>query len=168
MGQLPPSLQLEVLTKHREQQAQLNRARFQEASKSAEGFSSLQMSSYIKQTELRRKMEAVRASSGNGSGNRMASKAGGHFVLEDHAEGVFLDLLAPYTPYAVPHVLVPATRHQQETMWLGGHRGIDMATSKLRLAQREKPSCSVQMNLHRSRCMFTLPEKAHLNGTGMS
>lgn len=102
VGQLPPSLQLEVLTKHREQQAQLNRARFQEASKSAEGFSSLQMSSYIKQTELRRKMEAVRASSGNGSGNRMASKAGGHFVLEDHAEGVFLDLLAPYAPCAVP------------------------------------------------------------------
>jgi len=83
VGQLPPSLQLEVLTKHREQQAALNRARFQEASKNAEGFSALQMTSYIKQTELRRKMEAVRAS----SARARSATAKSHFVLEDHAQG---------------------------------------------------------------------------------
>lgn len=86
VGQLPPSLQLEVLTKHREQQAQLNRARFQEASKNAAGFSALQMTSYIKQTELRRKMEAVRAS----SNKARSSAAKGHFVLEDHEQGAML------------------------------------------------------------------------------
>eukprot|EP00892_Ulva_mutabilis_P010526 jgi/Ulvmu1/7846/UM004_0076.1 len=82
VGQLPPSLQLEVLTRHREQQATLNRARFQAASSNAEGFSALQMRSYIKQTELRRKMDAVRATSSRGAA---ACKAGSHFVLEDHA-----------------------------------------------------------------------------------
>lgn len=83
VGQLPPSLQLEVLTKHREQQAAFNRARFQEASRNAESFSALQMTSYIKQTELRRKMEAVRAS----SAQAQSTTAKGHFVLEDHAQG---------------------------------------------------------------------------------
>lgn len=92
---LPPSLQMEVVTRLRDSQLVQNRAQFQDPDLDMQGFAAAQMRSYLKRTDLRREVDRVRdrmnAAAGYGIGGAaarpIASQAGRAFILQDHAEG---------------------------------------------------------------------------------
>ncbi len=62
LSTLPPSAQMDVMLKIREQSTMENRTRFQDVSEKTEEFSKLQISSYLKSSNLRQKIVAVTAS----------------------------------------------------------------------------------------------------------
>ena len=66
LSTLPPSAQMDVMLKIREQSTMENRTRFQDASEKTEEFSKLQISSYLKSSNLRQKIVAVTASANRG------------------------------------------------------------------------------------------------------
>lgn len=88
LSQLPTSLQIELMGKYRERQAMLNRSRFHENSTNAQAFSGLQMSTYLKQTELRRKVDKLKDDEAAQGEQRVNVQADSVFVLKDHSKGV--------------------------------------------------------------------------------
>ena len=66
LSTLPPSAQMDVMLKIREQSTMENRTRFQDVSEKTEEFSKLQISSYLKSSNLRQKIVAVTASANRG------------------------------------------------------------------------------------------------------
>jgi hypothetical protein len=94
LSHLPPSMQMEVLTKFRDQQITRNRATFQKASADAGDFSAIQMASYLERTAFRRKMDAARdAASGAArtTARPLASQSDGSFILREGTSGASLD-----------------------------------------------------------------------------
>jgi hypothetical protein len=87
LSQLPTSLQIELMGKYRERQTTLNRSRFQETSSDAQAFSGLQMATYLKQTELRRKVDNLKDNEASKGAQRMPAQPDSLFVLKDHAAG---------------------------------------------------------------------------------
>lgn len=87
LSQLPTSLQIELMGKYRERQTMLNRSRFQQTSSDAQAFSGLQMATYLKQTELRRKVDKLKDNEASEGAQRMPSQPDSLFVLKDHAKG---------------------------------------------------------------------------------
>lgn len=87
LSQLPTSIQIELMGKYRERQTMLNRSRFQETSSDAQAFSGLQMATYLKQTELRRKVDKLKDDEASKGAERMPAQPDSVFVLKDHAKG---------------------------------------------------------------------------------
>ena len=87
LASLPPSVQLEFMEKYREHVTAENRERFQEADV-PQDFSKMQMDSYIKRCEVRRKVDKIKddmnASAGfQGVGRSLPGEAGREFVLAE-------------------------------------------------------------------------------------
>jgi hypothetical protein len=112
LGKLPPSKQLEQITKFRDRQTTANRIKFREASACPIDFASVQMESFLKRTEFRQKVDKMRDSMNAAAGfgeegaKPIASLSGRSFVFRDTADGARLLC-------AVPDVTVDARNYSQ-------------------------------------------------------
>lgn len=93
LGRLPPSVQLEHIAKFRDRQTMANRVRFREASANPNGFSSVQIDSFLERSRFREKVDAMRddmnraAGFGGDSARPVASQAGKQYLLTNDAAG---------------------------------------------------------------------------------
>ena len=89
LGRLPPSVQIEEIGKMRDRQTTANRVKFREAAECPIGFSAIQMESYLKRTQFRQKVDAMRdamnaaAGFGGDGAQPLAAQSGRAFVLQD-------------------------------------------------------------------------------------
>ena len=96
LGKLPPSVQLEQITKLRDRQTTANRIKFREASTDSTNFSAIQMQSFLKRTEFRQKVDRMRdamnkaAGFGEEGAQPIASLSGRSFIFKDGADGALV------------------------------------------------------------------------------
>ena len=87
LSTLPPSIQMEVMDKMREQRTNENRTKFHQASSSApSNFSTLQLETYLQGCAFRKKMDGIKdrmnaAHSGQGKGKRIVSEKNREYIL---------------------------------------------------------------------------------------
>ncbi|KAK3245450.1 hypothetical protein CYMTET_44982 [Cymbomonas tetramitiformis] len=87
LAQLPKSMQLEVMGRMRDQRNAENREYFQAAATAPESFSQLQMTTYLKSCDFRKRMDGVIRDSGEGPGtdglrpHRIAAEADREYVF---------------------------------------------------------------------------------------
>ena len=77
LASLPPSVQMEVMLKMRERRVAENREHFQSISGNMRDFSEMQMATYLKSTQLKRKMETVIKGTGGGVAQLEGESGGG-------------------------------------------------------------------------------------------
>ncbi|KAK9904154.1 hypothetical protein WJX75_005482 [Coccomyxa subellipsoidea] len=88
MSTLPPSMQLDLLTKMRENKIYENREKFARHANQPASFSSLQMQEYLKASAFRRKIEGVKdalnasAAAGGAVARRIAAEEGREYILQ--------------------------------------------------------------------------------------
>ncbi|UPQ98789.1 XPG/Rad2 endonuclease [Chloropicon primus] len=87
LSTLPPSIQLEVMEKMREQKTSENRERFHRASSAPSNFSNLQFETYLQGCSFRKQMDGIKdqmnaVHSGKGKGKRIASERDREYILK--------------------------------------------------------------------------------------
>ena len=87
LSTLPPSIQLEVMEKMREQKTSENREKFHRASAAPSNFSELQLQTYLQGCSFRKQMDGIKDAmnaahdAGKGKGKRIASEGTREYIL---------------------------------------------------------------------------------------
>jgi len=87
LASLPPSMQLELLEQMREQRATENRERFQEVGENPDAFSSVQLTTYLKNSKFKKQIDTIQKQMGGGEDelktHRVDARQGQEFVYKN-------------------------------------------------------------------------------------
>ncbi|GAB4814523.1 hypothetical protein N2152v2_001569 [Parachlorella kessleri] len=153
LSTLPPSLQLDIIMRVREQRVTLNREKFEARSGVPASFSDFQLQQYLKASALRRQVEQVRSAvnaavAGGEASRRIAAEAGREYVLQkDQPAGS--QLRQPQGP-----------QQQQQQQQTAGQQQGPAAAQAVSIALQAEDLAPLDIS-------FELPEMTQIGGDGV-